>query len=194
MPTVSNDYIITTRLRNVTCSRMSLPVKGYSGSNSNKLPKYWLVQDSEVIIKNREARSLKPQVHYQISSPNSAKCHDDTIELMKPAQEPDNSFSSEGETLANLNASQVPHDDGAVFPSPSGVPIVHDLGSLLPKTTTHTSVVYTDSIVTSASTPIGLIPTAPPTATTSFSSSDTTNVVTGPTATVLSIFFWYDPY
>jgi len=130
---------------------MSLPVKGYSGSDSDKPPKYWLVQDSEVIVKNREARSQKPQVHYQILSPNFTKCHDDTIELIKPAEEPDNSFSSEGETLANLNASQVPHDDGAVFQSLPRVPIVHDLGSLLPKTTTHTSVVYTDSVVTSAS-------------------------------------------
>jgi len=126
-------------------------VKGYSGSDSDKPPKYWLVQDSEVIVKNREARSQKPQVHYQILSPNFTKCHDDTIELIKPAEEADNSFSSEGETLANLNASQVPHDDGAVFQSLPRVPIVHDLGSLLPKTTTHTSVVYTDSVVTSAS-------------------------------------------
>ena len=130
---------------------MSLPVKGYSGSDSDKPPKYWLVQDSEVIVKNREACSQKPQVHYQILSPNFTKCHDDTIELIKPAEEPDNSFSSEGETLANLNASQVPHDDGAVFQSLPRVPIVHDLGSLLPKTTTHTLVVYTDSVVTSAS-------------------------------------------
>ena len=115
--------------------------------------------------------------------------HDDTIELTKPAEEPDNSFSSEGETLANLNASQVPYTDGAVFQSPSGVPIVYELASLLPKTTTHTSVVYTDSVVTSVSTSIGLIPIAPPKATTSFFSSDTTNVVSGPTATGPSIYF-----
>ena len=66
---------------------------------------------------------------------------------------------------------------------------MYELASLLPKTTTHTSVVYTDSVVTSVSTSIGLIPIAPPKATTSFFSSDTTNVVSGPTATGPSIYF-----
>ena len=126
---------------------MSLPVKGYSGSDSDKSPKYWSVHDSEVIIKDREARSQKPQVHYQILSPKSAKCHNDIIELIKNGKEPCTSSSNEGEFLANLNASQASYDDGAVFPSPLEVPIVHDLDSPLPKTTTYTSVVYTNSSV-----------------------------------------------
>jgi len=99
---------------------MSLPVKAYSASDSDKPPKYWSPEDSEVIVKNREARSQKPEVHYQISD------HDTTLELPKSAEEPDNSFSSEGETLANLNASQLPGVDGIVFLSPSGVPIVYE--------------------------------------------------------------------
>ena len=159
---------------------MSLPVKAYSASDSDKPPKYWLP------VKNREPRSQKPEVHYQISD------HDTTLELPKSAEKPDNSFSSEGETLANLNASQLPGVDGTVFLSPSGVPIVYELASLVPKTTTHTSVVHADSAVTSVSTSIGLIPTAPPTATTLFFSSDTTNVALGPTATGPSIYLVTD--
>jgi len=99
--------------------RMSLPVNAYSASDSDKPPKYWLPENSEVIVKNRGPRSQKPEVHYQISD------HDTTLELPKSAEEPDNSFSSEGETLANLNASQVPGVDGTVLLSPSGVPIVY---------------------------------------------------------------------
>ena len=43
---------------------MSFSVKGYSGSDSDRPPNYWVVDESEVVVKDREIRSQRPDVHY----------------------------------------------------------------------------------------------------------------------------------
>jgi len=60
---------------------MSFSVKRYSGSDSDRPPNYWVVDESEVVIKDREIRSQRPHVHYQISSPSTIRSHDDTVPL-----------------------------------------------------------------------------------------------------------------
>ena len=60
---------------------MSFSVKGYSGSDSDRPPNYWVVDESEVVVKDREIRSQRPDVHYQLSSPSTTRSHDDTVPL-----------------------------------------------------------------------------------------------------------------
>ena len=110
------------------------------------------------MVKDREIRSQKPQVYYQISSPSAARSRDDTVPIDDGFQEiittaPDipqsleasTSSSSDGEFLTNLNLLWSATDDDLVFPNPPTTLTVHDLGSS--KTVTYTSVVYSDNIV-----------------------------------------------
>jgi len=59
---------------------MSLSVRGYSGSDNDKPPNCWVVDESEVVLKDREIRSQKPDLHYQLLSPLT-RSHDDTVPL-----------------------------------------------------------------------------------------------------------------
>ena len=160
-------------MKNIKRFCMSLSVKGYSASDTDRPPTYWAVEDFEVLVKDRAIRSQKPEVHYQISSPTAARSNDDTVPFgdgqlgnitttpytVQPL-ETSTSSNSDGEFLTNLNLLWSTHDDDQVFPSPLTVPTVHDLGSSPARTAAHTSVVYSDNIVTT--TPISRIPTAPP--------------------------------
>ena len=40
-----------------------------SGSDNDKPPNYWVVDESEVVVKDKEVRSQKPDVHYQLTIP-----------------------------------------------------------------------------------------------------------------------------
>jgi len=110
----------------------------------------------EFVIKDREIRSQKPDVHYQLSSPLTRRSHDDTVPLDDGHVHSTPTVSKTTQPLEVLGAS----DDEAkfwanldlVFPNAT----MHELGG--PKTASHTTVVYSDAIVTTVST--SLTPTA----------------------------------
>jgi len=140
---------------------MSFSVKGYSGSDGDKPPNYWVVDESEIVIKDREIRSHKPDTLYQLSSPSTRRSNDDTVPLddglaqstpntsktTQPLEVP-GAFNDDAEFWAKL---------GLVFPDPGNTSTIHELGG--PKTASHATVVYSDSITTTVST--SLTPTAP---------------------------------
>ena len=141
---------------------MSFSVKGYSGSDSDRPPNYWVVDESEVVIKDRKIRLQKPDVHYQWSSPSTRRSHDDTVPLDDGHV---HSTLTASKTTQPLQVLAVSNDDGEfwanldlVFPNAENTPTIHELGG--PKTASHTTVVYSDAIVTTVST--SLTPTAPP--------------------------------
>jgi len=152
---------------------MSLSLRGYSGSDSDKPPNYWVVDESEVVIKDREIRSQKPDGHYQLSSPVIRRSHDKTVPLddglaqstpiaLNTSQPLEVSAASyaDNEFWTNLNRLGPTYNDDPVFPKVSNTPTVHELGGRRIETATHTTVVYADVIVTTV--PTSLTPTAPP--------------------------------
>ena len=99
---------------------MSQFVRRYSASDTDKPPKYLPVGESEVVLKDREIRSQKPEFHYQILSPTAARSRDDTVPIGDGFQEvitsaldipqslkASTSSSSNGDFLANLNSQQL---------------------------------------------------------------------------------------
>jgi len=141
---------------------MSFSVKGYSGSDSDRPPNYWVVDESEVVVKDREIRSQRRDVHYQLSSPSTTRSHDDTVPLDDGHLHSTPTVSKTTQPLEVPGASK---DDGELWASldlilsnAGNTPTVHELGG--PKTASHTTVVYCDAIVATVST--SLTPTAPP--------------------------------
>ena len=57
---------------------MSFVVKAEKALDSNKPPNYWTVNETEVILQNRSARSQNTENYYHISPVRSG---DDTIPL-----------------------------------------------------------------------------------------------------------------
>ena len=141
---------------------MSFSVKEHSWSDSDRPPNYWVVDESEIVVKDREIRSQRPDVHYQLSSPSTTRSPEDTVPLDDGHVRSTPTASKTTQPFGVPGASK---DDGELWATldlilfnAGNTPTVHELGG--PKTASHTTVVYSDAIVTTVST--SLTPTAPP--------------------------------
>ena len=149
---------------------MSYVVKAHSATETNKPPEYYVVDDSEVTVKNREVRSQHKDEYYHLSPVAGIKVIDDNMPLLDESvavspsdstistsvESPD-SLESTGEFTALLN----------LYKSPVKTAEAIDLGIADVKSPTSPSVVVvTRPVVPSAP------PTPPTPSTTSFRTTD----------------------
>ena len=129
---------------------MSLVVRAESAADVDKPPNYWLVQDEQITVKNRDLRSDKPDEFYHLSlqsiPPSETTTASDKSEqssivsfahspISASAPSPE-SFESDGEFLSQINL----HDKPGISAQ------VYDLSNTVNRTTSSISVAYTDSI------------------------------------------------
>ena len=88
---------------------MSFVVKAEKALDSNKPPNYWTVNETEVILQNRSARSQNTENYYHISPVRSG---DDTIPLEATAPHSVSSSDSEDNILKKLEWAE---SDDSVF-------------------------------------------------------------------------------
>ena len=81
---------------------MSFVVKAEKALDSNKPPNYWTVNETEVILLNRSARSQNTENYYHISPDKTVRSGDDTLPLEATAPHSVSSSDSEDNILKKL--------------------------------------------------------------------------------------------
>jgi len=91
---------------------MSFVVKAEKALDSNKPPNYWTVNETEVILQNRSARSQNTENYYHISPDKTVRSGDDTLPLEVTAPHSVSSSDSEDNILKKLEWAK---SDDSVF-------------------------------------------------------------------------------
>jgi len=95
---------------------MSFVVKAEKALDTNKPPNYWTVNETEVILQNRSARSQNTENYYHISPDKTVRSGDDTLPLQATAPHSVSSSDSEDNILKKLE--WVESDDSVFYGLP----------------------------------------------------------------------------
>jgi len=96
---------------------MSFVVKAEKALDSNKPPNYWTVNETEVILQNRSARSQNTENYYHISPDKTVRSGDDTLPLEAAAPDSVPLSDSEDNILKKIEWTE--SDDFVLYSSPT---------------------------------------------------------------------------